>query len=49
LKIFSKRYSSGVFLKLLTKDIKFLISKDFVEISKFLREKLLFINEFIAI
>ena len=34
-------YNSGVFFKLLVKDIKFSICKDLVEIFKFFKEKLL--------
>ena len=37
--------NSGVFLKDLKTDIKFFISSDFVEISKFSIENLLFIND----
>ena len=43
--VFSRMNNSGVFLKDLKTDIKFFISSDFVEISKFSIENLLFIND----
>ena len=47
LTIFSKIYSSGLFSNNLKKEIKFLISKDFVEILRSASKNSFFIKEFI--